>query len=144
MMLISSLTINVPADTRPLKKIPAPNKPIESKMPLKAEFHFYATDQNPKVPAGTYLMSGTFDEQGRKLELKGTSWVQRPANYEMVPLKGKINEDGSKFIGRIQFEGCKEFTLIRISWEGTSPIAGKWQGGYVCSQGVTGLTLTLK
>lgn len=127
-----------------MKNIPAPKAKAESKMPIRGEFNFYATEQNPKVPSGSYIMQGTFDLQSRALDLKGASWVKRPANYEMVPLKGKISEDGSKFIGRIQFEGCKEFTLVRISREGESLYGGKWEGGYVCSQGVTGVTLTLK
>jgi hypothetical protein len=125
------------ADLRPLK-LP------QEKHAIKALFQFYSTTYSPKVPTGSFSMEGSFDEKDRILSLTGTEWIKRPENYEMVSLKGTINSESTSFTGRVLFEGCKEFVLKRTSRVAGSPIAGKWEGSYICAQGVTGLTLTVK
>ena len=111
---------------------------------VKALFKFYATASNPNIPAGEYLMSGTFKTDTGKLSLGGLSWVNRPKNYDMVPLSGKINTSLGLFEGRIEFQGCEKFTLKRSAPGSSSPIAGEWTGIYRCSQGETGLTLKIE
>jgi hypothetical protein len=114
----------------------------QGKIAVTGMFHFHATSKNPQIPSGKYSMEGTFNHDTGHLQLGGIQWIKRPENYGMVPLKGKINSDKTIFTGTIEFPGCKEFKLVRTPHEG-SPIAGKWQGSYVCSQGETGLTLTI-
>lgn len=111
---------------------------------VDAIFHFHSTNSNPNIPSGTYNMKGSFDEKTRKLQLGGVSWINRPKNYDMVPLSGQIEKTDSMFIGRIEFPGCKKFTLRKIQKTQNSPISGTWEGVYDCSQGATGLTLTIK
>jgi hypothetical protein len=114
------------------------------KLEVSAVFHFYKPHEDSNVPNGSYSMSGGYDPVTRLIEFKALSWIERPEGYEMVPLKGKISADGSEFTGKVEFEGCKEFTLVRTSRNGSAPLSGKWQGSYTCLQGETGLTLTVK
>ena len=112
--------------------------------PVSAVFSFYSTPGNPSLPSGSYEMRGVFDEESRSLKLAGVSWIQRGPNYGMVPLTGSIESTNTLFTGKIDFDGCKLFTLKRIETINNQPISGKWQGVYDCQQGPTGLTLTIK
>ena len=90
-------------------------------------------------------MQGVYDAKSGALKLGGVSWIKRPQGYDMVPLSGTIDSSFSKFTGRIEFPGCRTFTLTKSNKsQGESPIAGIWKGKYDCSQGFTGLTLTIK
>lgn len=131
------------AEVKPevVAKKPAPTK---TKFSIMATFNFYATAQNPGLPEGSYLMHGSYDQKSGKLHLGGVSWIQRPAHYDMVPLSGKINSDHTLFEGRIEFQGCQKFVLRRQSKTEGSPISGVWTGEYDCTQGATGLTLTIQ
>lgn len=121
---------------------PQPTEPVVQ--PITAIFHFYATSQNPEVPTGTYAMEGTFNNETGELRLGGVSWINRPPGYDMVPLNGEIAPNAVEFTGRIEFHGCEQFTLRRTSQISNSHIAGKWEGSYTCTQGETGLTLTIQ
>ena len=118
---------------------PAPPREIR----VQASFQFYATDSNPLIPPGSYIMEGSFERNSGELRLNGVRWTQRPDGYDMVPLTGKINAARTQFTGRIEFPGCEEFTLQRRVEGSGSPVAGEWMGSYVCSQGETGLTLVI-
>jgi hypothetical protein len=124
-------------------KVVETKKPVQKEILVSAEFFFYGTNAQPNIPSGSYMMKGTFDTGTGELQLGGTSWVKRPEGYDMVPLKGVINTSRTSFTGKIEFHGCKEFTLRRISTSLGSEIAGKWKGQYSCLQGETGLTLTI-
>lgn len=126
--------------TKPVTK-PTPAKPAV--ISVTAKFEFYATQQNPSLPDGSYQMQGRYDERDGKLQLGGLAWIKRPANYDMVPLSGFIDGSKESFKGRIEFQGCKVFTLKRLTDGKGSPIAGRWRGQYDCTQGITGLTLTI-
>lgn len=123
------------------KIVPEPQKLIT--YGVRAEFKFYPTPGNPNLPKGSYVMQGTFNEKNRKLNLGGVSWLNRPAGYDMVPLAGEIEKTHTLFKGKVDFPGCKEFTLRRVKTTANSPISGVWEGVYDCSQGPTGLTLTI-
>ena len=133
---------------KPAPAVVAKKTKVKPKSPAKktsfdieATFSFYGTSNNPSIPKGKYLMRGIFDEKTRELKLAGLSWIDKPKNYDMVPLSGKIGTSNKTFIGRIEFPSCKEFTLTRTS--GGSGITGEWKGSYSCGQGATGLTLTI-
>lgn len=123
------------------EKIPSQK---ESVISITAIFHFYATQANPNVPTGTYSMQGTFNHDDGELSLGGISWINRPPGYDMIPLSGRINPHANQFEGRVEFPGCQTFTLQRTTQIMNSPISGQWDGIYVCSQGETGLTLTIQ
>lgn len=118
--------------------------PKPKKYKIEASFNFYATANSPAVPNGAFRMEGTFDEKTGFLNLSGSEWINRPSQYDMVPLRGKVNEGRSTFTGKIEFPGCREFTLKRVPKSGQSPLAGTWQGAYKCLQGETGLTLEIE
>jgi len=111
---------------------------------VSAVFHFFPTASNPSLPTGTFEMQGRFDEKTRGLRLGGVRWLKRPENYGMVPLFGTIDKSDSLFSGRVDFVGCKQFTLRKTKSIKGNPISGKWEGEYDCSQGATGLTLTIE
>jgi len=102
---------------------------------------FIPTQSNPSLPSGSYHMNGTFDEATGQLQLGGSSWIKRPANYDMVPLKGNIDKATNTFRGRIEFQGCLEFVLRKETAD--QSFRGSWSGTYNCTQGETGLTLTI-
>ncbi|GAB4023115.1 MAG: hypothetical protein Fur0010_26330 [Bdellovibrio sp.] len=117
--------------------------PKPKKYKIEATFNFYATANSPSVPNGAFRMEGTFDEKTGFLNLSGSEWINRPSQYDMVPLRGNVDEGRSIFTGKIEFPGCREFTLKRVPKNGQSPLAGTWQGAYKCLQGETGLTLEI-
>jgi hypothetical protein len=130
------------------KAIPVKKKEIKPAAPTKynisAIFHFHPTAGSPNLPSGTYVMQGSFNEKTREIKLAGVSWVNRPTGYDMVPLSGTIESTNTLFKGRVDFPGCQLFTLKRMKTISNSPISGKWEGIYDCSQGPTGLTLTIQ
>ncbi len=156
MIFVSLLQQKAPSTPIPVKAPkPIAEKKVESKptptpapkplvkIPVEAEFHFYATDANRNIPEGKYLMQGSYDQKDGSLRLGGVGWLQKPKNYDMVPLSGKIGPSHKTFRGRIEFQSCKEFTLTRTSTSNSSEVSGKWEGSYDCAQGATGLTLTI-
>ena len=147
--LIQQKQIKVPpkkveAKKKVTKVTPKP-VPVKKKYTIFAEFNFFATASNPAIPRGSYLMQGYFDDKTNELKLGGVSWINRPSQYDMVPLSGKINDIKSEFTGRVEFPGCRLFTLKRTNKiQSNNPIAGEWTGEYDCSQGATGLRLVIK
>ncbi|MBC98596.1 MAG: hypothetical protein CME63_12670 [Halobacteriovoraceae bacterium] len=126
---------------KPKAKPVAPPKKVVST--IEATFNFYGTAKNPNLPTGKYLMRGDYNSKTRELKLGGIGWIDRPKNYDMVPLSGKIGPSGKTFTGRIEFQSCKQFTLQRTTNSGEREISGDWKGVYECGQGATGLTLTI-
>lgn len=111
---------------------------------IKATFNFYGTSSNPGLPSGKYIMAGKFSSTSGDLQLGGIAWIERPPQYDMVPLSGKIDLKNDTFTGRIEAVGCKLFTLKRQLKRTGNPLSGEWVGTYDCSQGTTGLTLTVE
>lgn len=132
-----------PTPSKVAKKKPTPVQK-QTTFKLKATFNFYGTKQNPSLPSGKYIMGGTYKEKNQKLNLGGIAWIERPPQYDMVPLSGKMDAKNGIFEGRVEAIGCKKFTLKRMIQRSNTPISGEWVGTYSCSQGKTGLTLTIE
>lgn len=138
----------VEAKPKPKPVVKPKPKPVETPK-LKnalvgATFNFIASSNNPNAASGAYRMQGTFEAESRALSLLGLKWINKPNdNYAMVPLEGKLDKEFKTFTGRIQFLGCKPFTLKKTLSIGTKPYSGKWEGKYDCAQGLTGLILTI-
>jgi hypothetical protein len=65
----------------------------------------------PSGAKGSYIVTGHFDPETRRVRLDPSSWIVRPANYTMVPMSGEIATDDSLFAGKIDFPGCGAFKL---------------------------------
>lgn len=132
------------AETKIEKTSEAKAQEPQGRVAISAIFHFHAAASNPGIPEGKYRMEGTFNYDTGSLSLGGSAWIDRPQNYDMVPLSGTINHERDMFKGAIEFPHCTQFTLRKVSSTSTSPVSGVWKGEYNCSQGDTGLTLTIE
>lgn len=107
---------------------------------LTAIFNFGPIPNNPKVPTGSYQMSGKYDPYTGQLSLKGVEWINKPSGYVMLNLTGRIDNGtymGSKWNFKLTHQ--KDITPpLQLS-----DITGKWVGTYVASQGETALTLAI-
>jgi hypothetical protein len=68
------------------------------------DFHFA-----PRGVRGRYSMRGTRSAAGQ-IDLVPVAWIERPENYIMVAMRGRIGADGV-FRGRIQHPSCGEFVV---------------------------------
>lgn len=79
---------------------------------VNATFSFYPVPQNPSVPSGTYVMSGSVVDN--VLALVGVYWVEQPLGYSMVdlsvPLPGQPVEHLS---GSVEHPACSTFSVNR-------------------------------
>lgn len=80
---------------------------------LTATFRFGPPKENPSVPRGSFQMTGKFNPNSRKMELRGQEWIERPLGYEMVDLIGGVTRDGRTLAGHVPFTGCTVFELVR-------------------------------
>ena len=149
-MIFVSLLQQKEVSPEPVKKVKTKvvkvvkQKPIQKKVySVSAIFNFYSV-QGQKF-AGKYLMEGIYNRESGNINLGSVKWLDKPPfDIGMVPLSGIMSKDQSSFTGRVEFTGCKKFSLKRVTVDKGSPIAGKWKGTYTCAQGQTGLTLTIK
>ncbi|MCF8057874.1 MAG: hypothetical protein K9K67_01150 [Bacteriovoracaceae bacterium] len=132
-----------PTKEKPIEKV-TQEKVQKQYFEIKATFNFYGTSSNPSLPSGKYIMTGSYKRKDGALNLGGLAWIERPPQYDMVPLSGKIDPETGSFRGRVEAIGCQEFTLERKLKREKTPISGEWVGTYSCSQGKTGLTLTIE
>lgn len=159
--LIQQKTTSQKTTKQPVKKVEskkvivkkAIKKPVPVEKPIQsitAIFHFYPVSQGAVLPdgrpapSGKYEMQGNYDTKTMSLNLVGLSWINRPAGYDMVPLKGKLDPSHSTFKGKVDSPWCNIFTLARQDRAANSAVKGTWKGVYDCGQGQTGLTLTVK
>ncbi len=135
--------VKVEPKVKPIIKKETTPKPVVTNFSINAIFMFYASSQNPGIPSGSYKMRGQYDDKSGRLSLGGFSWVNRPKDYDMVPLSGIYNPKSDTFSGKVESPFCKTFTLRRDIKGTNSPVSGVWKGSYDCGQGATGLTLTV-
>ncbi len=129
---------------KPVPKVTKAKPSQPKSYSIEATFNFYGTQSNPNLPSGKYIMNGKWDRKSGKLSLGGVAWIQRPPRYDMVPLSGTMDDKAGVFQGRVESVGCKTFILNRRLKRSRTPISGEWVGTYSCSQGKTGLTLTIE
>jgi hypothetical protein len=87
---------------------------------IDAVFTFFAHLRNPSVPSGSFRMVGTYTsfnspEIPGLLELKATTWINRPSGYLTVDLRGNVFTSDKRIIGEVTSSGCSKFDLIKTS-----------------------------
>jgi clan AA aspartic protease (TIGR02281 family) len=81
-----------------------------------AIFKFGPSPDNQSVPVGAFLLTGTVDLSGGRLDLQPLSWLSQPPGYMMVGLSGTSSDGGKTFEGVI-LNGirCSTFSINRVS-----------------------------
>ena len=83
---------------------------------VNATFNFYPLPENPSVPTGSFLMEGSYGENGN-LILNGTDWLEQPTGYRTVNLEGQVSNNFSTFSGQVTSStgaaGCTTFSLSK-------------------------------
>jgi hypothetical protein len=81
---------------------------------VAATYEFYAVNENPGVPSGSYRMTGTYDS-GR-LALQGSEWIEQPEGYVMVDYESNadLGLDPHHMFGTVMGSGCTLFTMDRV------------------------------
>ena len=105
--------------------------------------------------SGAFEVFGHLPSEDGDFELVAGDWLDQPAGWISVGLKGTF-EDNCTLSGEITDEdgavmdACSRFTLQRHedqnpdgSWEDHS-LAGEWEGVYICAGTPTRLVLTLE
>jgi hypothetical protein len=82
---------------------------------IAARFHFYALPENPAVRSGEFELSGTFDPDLGLLDLYPSKWIDRPDGYNLVGLRGMLEEDRQGLKGAIDAAGCGAIVLRRAA-----------------------------
>ncbi|HAH65799.1 MAG TPA: hypothetical protein DCL72_10075 [Rhizobiales bacterium] len=82
---------------------------------IAARFHFYALPENPAVQSGEFELSGTFDPDLGLLDLYPSKWIDRPDGYNLVGLRGMLEEDRQGLKGAIDAAGCGAIVLRRAA-----------------------------
>jgi hypothetical protein len=104
-----------------------------------AAFEFEPSTDNPDVRKGEYSMTGNLADG--TLVLEPQEWLDQAEGYSMVGLQADVG-GGETLEGTVVGDGCTTFSVERTS---TDPwYVGAWQGKYGCTQGLTGLTLTIE
>jgi clan AA aspartic protease (TIGR02281 family) len=80
-----------------------------------AIFKFGPSPANPSVPFGAFLLRGTVNPNGGRLELQPLSWLSQPPGYVMVGLSGISSDRGRSFEGMVYGVGCTAFSINRVS-----------------------------
>lgn len=108
---------------------------------VDAAFELPAASGDPAVTNGGYWMAGTID--GGTLSLAGDVWIGESGTEQMVGLTAELGEGTTTdhLEGTVDGEGCTTFSIDRTSPEPW--YVGTWAGVYDCSQGRTGITLTI-
>jgi hypothetical protein len=75
---------------------------------IRAVFDFTHDESGAK---GSYVITGEFDPDTRRVHFEPTSWIDQPDHYLMVPMTGDVSTDDSLFAGKIDFRGCGAFRL---------------------------------
>lgn len=75
---------------------------------VRAIFDFL---HEPSGAEGSYVMTGTYDPETRRVHFEPSRWIVQPDHYMMVPMSGEISTDETLFAGKIDHPGCGAFKL---------------------------------
>lgn len=75
---------------------------------VRAIFDFV---HEPSDARGSYVVTGTYDPETRRVHFEPSRWIVQPDHYMMVPMSGEISADETLFAGKIDHPGCGAFKL---------------------------------
>jgi len=75
---------------------------------VRAIFDFL---HEPSGAQGSYVVTGTYDPETRRVHFEPSRWIVQPDHYMMVPMSGEISSDETLFAGKINHPGCGAFQL---------------------------------
>jgi hypothetical protein len=133
--------IKIPAVTKK-KVVTAPVKKVKV-YSFNGMVEFYPTSKVGGTVLGSFNLTGKFDNKTKKFRLAGISWIKRPKDFAMIPIAGSLDSSGQVIKAKLGHPLCKPFTLIKSSTTGSGPLSGRWEGRYDCTQGITGISITL-
>lgn len=73
----------------------------------------------PSDAAGSYSMEGLYDAASTELVLAPVRWIERPPDYLMVGLSGRVSN--GVYSGRVSADYCGDF---RVELVGRAPASG--------------------
>lgn len=85
---------------------------------INAVFQFSAHPQNPNVPSGSFRMRGNLEVFNSSdipdlLDLKATTWINRPTGYKTVDLRGDVSNSKRRISGNVVSSGCSTFDVVK-------------------------------
>lgn len=116
---------------------------------IDAAFRFFPVAANPGAASGSGTLHGTYS--AGHMSLTWQKFTSNPAGYTGINLDGSLSGagDAQTLSGTVSILPgglpCTTFTLTRGSGVNatSAAMAGQWMGTYTCSQGLTGLTLSV-
>lgn len=82
--------------------------------PRRATFSFGPLPSGPATPSGSFIVEGTIDLPGGRIDVTPVSWVQEVPGYTLLGLNGHSEDGGRTFTGRVTASAaCTVFTLRR-------------------------------
>lgn len=85
---------------------------------IDAVFLFSAHPQNLNVPSGSFRMKGNLEVFNSQdipdvLDLKATTWINRPSGYVTVDLRGDVSQSKRRITGNVATPGCSTFDVVK-------------------------------
>jgi hypothetical protein len=72
-------------------------------------FAFFAHPSNPRVPSGTFKVTGTYDPGSGTVTIAPGNWIDRPAGYSAAKMVGKVSLGDGTMSLRVLLSGCGLF-----------------------------------
>jgi hypothetical protein len=85
---------------------------------VDAVFLFSPHPQNPNARSGRFRMKGNLEifnsrEIPDLLDLKATTWINRPSDYITVDLRGDVSSSKRRITGNVLTPGCSTFDVVK-------------------------------
>lgn len=85
---------------------------------IDAVFLFSPHPRNPNIPSGSFRMKGNLEIFDSKdipdlLNLKATTWMNKPSGYVTVDLRGDISSSRRRITGNVLTDGCSSFDIVK-------------------------------
>lgn len=100
--------------------------------PVKALFDF---DFGQGKAAGRFFLAGGYDAANRGMTFTPGAWLERPANYGTVGMKGELSLDKTIFAGKMLDPRCGAFRLVKQTGDMVGTTCAKPEEAFVEGRG---------